>query len=182
MTIYDIRGTHGSGKSYVPHQLINREPEVHTVFDSDDKQIATYLPSLRLAILGKYDNVCGGCDQISPVAEIERRLGICHSEFDNVMLEGILVAHTFQRWHEAAELYPDYTFWFLDTPLDTCIERVLERRKERGNEKPFNDKNLRKDFVQIANVKRKMQNHGHTVYGLTHRDPVTAIVVHMRGN
>ena len=34
-----------------------------------------------------------------------------------------------------------YVAGYLDTPLQTCLDRVIARRKERGDERPFNPDN-----------------------------------------
>ena len=40
-------------------------------------------------------------------------------------------------------------FAFLDTPWDVCLQRVLSRRAEAGNDKPFDpDKTMRSAYEQ----------------------------------
>jgi hypothetical protein len=173
--ILDIRGTHGSGKSYIPHQILKEHASASIYLVSPEewswepvngteKPIAQYVPEFDLAILGSYDRTCGGCDGISPVAEIVRRLEWCHDHFTNVMLEGILVAHTHKRYSELAGRLHDYRFFFLNTPLKTCIARVRKRRKERGNTKPLDPKNIIKDWNCIwKRMPDKMRKDGRSV-------------------
>ena len=140
--ILDIRGTHGSGKSYVVHQLLSKSTQ-HTVLNSDLEIIGTYLPDARTVILGKYLNNCGGCDQIKTQNDICDRVRTFADlpEVDVVVLEGILVAHTFTRYNNLAIEMENkghtYEFLFLDVDLDTCIRRVRARRVERGQDPDF---------------------------------------------
>ena len=178
--IYDIRGTHGSGKSHVVHGLIAKDGDKKLITDAEGKVLGTYLPSFELAVLGKYDNVCGGCDQISPVDEIQRRVELFNREYKNVMLEGILVAHTHKRWSDCAKELGKWRFCFLNTPLEQCILNVMKRRTEAGKPAEFNEENLRKDFRQISvNVKRKMIDDGHVVVELDHKRSVEQMLMLM---
>lgn len=182
--IYDIRGTHGSGKSYLIHQLlenrnaqsITRNVEYTTGLAGNGTRhmgvelVGTYLPDLRTAVLGTYLRNCGGCDQIKTAAEIERRL----REFadmepvDNVILEGILVAHTHKRYSKLAtdmiRLGHSYTFVFINVDLDECIRRVQMRRMQRGKAPEFDLGHITQDHALIhTRVHDKMVADGHSV-------------------
>jgi predicted kinase len=180
MAVLDIRGTHGSGKSWVVHQLLAAQP--HVSIDEDGKQIGYHLPGIDTAVVGKYENVCGGCDQIATADEVCRRARLFHSKYRHVLLEGILVAHTFKRYSQLATELGDYVFCFLNTPLKTCIARVLARRKAKGNAKPFKPDNLIKDWHNIWDrVQRQCREAGHIVKVLDYRDPLKTVLEIIHG-
>lgn len=181
MVVLDIRGTHGSGKSWIPHQLLKsnsfREIEGFCEYKKKDMVLGYHLPKYDLAIVGRYSTTCGGCDGVGQADEVCRRVRMFYDQYKFVMLEGILVAHTFQRYSDLANELGDYRFFFLNTPMDVCIERTLKRRQEVGNTKPFNPKNLKHDWHQIwENVRAKMEEAGHDVTVLRWRNPMKAIL------
>ena len=186
MAILDIRGTHGSGKSYIPHQIIKaarEKPETVPLTlrkgqDPNSEKEGVLIVSLRLAIVGLYDRTCGGCDGIKTADEVCRRTRQFASIFKNVMLEGILVAHTFKRYAALAEELKErnYKFCFLDTPLDVCIKRVVDRRAAKGKTGYFDPKNVEKDYHRIwERLRFDCINAGLTVVILDHRDPLPQI-------
>ena len=152
-TILDIRGTHGSGKSYLVHRMLQEygnEPIL------DGKTVLGHrMPKINGVCVGPYTKVCGGCDAINKVEEASRRLLLWSQQLITgiIVLEGIRVAHTFQRYSDLAKQLElqghEYKFLFLDTPLEVCIERVKTRRIARGNEKLLNPSNIIKDYHNI---------------------------------
>jgi predicted ABC-type ATPase len=183
MAILDIRGTHGSGKSFIVHSLIKRYgvDEIRD-YEDEDARIRGRLLGYRLkgpdvAIVGKYENICGGCDQVSSADEIVRRVKLMAEQHYHVILEGILVSHTFKRYSELAREMGDYRFLFLDTPLQTCIDRVKARRRGRGKDGPFDPKNVIKDWHGVwERVRTKCIHAGHMVIELDHRHPMDYIL------
>lgn len=174
--IIDVRGTHGSGKSFVVHELLRKNKAEDYFEDPEDKPIGHFLPEIDAGIVGRYDRTCGGCDGVSPVAEIVRRIRLMHDECTHVIFEGILVAHTFQRYHELAQELGDYHFCFLNTPLKKCISRVKARRRAKGNDKPLDPKNIIKDWNCIwGTVRIKMRDAGHNVHVIDWKDPVSQV-------
>ena len=152
-TILDIRGTHGSGKSYLVHRMLQEygnEPIL------DGKTVLGHrMPKINGVCVGPYTKVCGGCDAINKVEEASRRLLLWSQQLITgiIVLEGIRVAHTFQRYSDLAKQLElqghEYKFLFLDTPLEVCIERVKTRRLARGNGKPLDPRNVIKDHESI---------------------------------
>lgn len=188
--ILDIRGTHGSGKSHIPIKLLRDFYNEKitglcypgTKHEQKKGHLGYYIEELELAILGKYETDCGGCDGIKTADEVCRRVRLFATDYENVLLEGILVAHTFKRYHELAEELQDcdYRFLFLNTPKNKCIKRVLRRRKRKGNTKEFNTTNLEHDFKQITtNVYNKMCQAGHNVHILQHKTSVSDVLEHL---
>lgn len=182
MAVIDIRGTHGSGKTHLVRSLLQRYQ--HEPIEDQGTHLGYHLLDVDTAVVGSYDRVCGGCDGIGSADEVVERVRVFSKVFKHVVLEGILVAHTFKRYSLLADelKHYGYNFCFLDTPLNVCIERVRQRRLERGATKPFNPKNTVKDWGNInKRVKHKMATAGHTVYSLSHIDPMP-IVLNLLGD
>lgn len=181
MAVIDIRGTHGSGKSYIVHQLLGAFPGT-PILDDDEQIIGYYLEDIETAVVGKYTTDCGGCDGIKTADEVVRRVKLFHGSegVKNVVLEGILVSHTFARYSALAKGLEDYRFLFLDTPMEVCIARVQSRRLARANRKPFNPRNLVKDWHCIwGKVRVKCQEAGHKVVVVSWQNPVDVVLEQM---
>lgn len=191
--ILDIRGTHGSGKSHVMHTLLEgntkRKKPITGFCEYKQKEmtlgydLGKYKNRPSTAIIGRYETQCGGCDGVGSADEICRRvrLFVRDLQYDNVLLEGILVAHTFKRYSELAKELEaeghEYHFCFLSTPLATCITRVKQRRLKQGNTKPFNPKNCIHDYNQIwRRTRAKMKEAGHRVTELEWQDPLPQVM------
>lgn len=186
--IIDIRGTHGSGKSTIAIRLIQKYKAQAILADNHlhhkparpprgGVQLGQqFLMKDRIVtILGKYDSQCGGCDGIPTQDEIVARMKMFAAVGD-VILEGALVSHTFERWDQQARLVTTpWHFLFLDTPLDVCIARVEARRKAKGNDKPLDPKNIIKDWNRARQLHVKFKEAGHSVNWLPHEDPVPAV-------
>jgi hypothetical protein len=133
MTVLDLRGCAGSGKSWVMHRLLERFAAEEV---SDDRGLVGYdlvtCPQSALVIGPYRGRVCGGCDGIGDAAEIQRRVQWGLERYPVVLLEGLLVSHTYTRYTQIARETPDYRFLFLNTPLEECLRRVTVRRAARG--------------------------------------------------
>ena len=179
--ILDIRGTNGSGKSWVVSQLL--EVGFNYPILENGKQIGSIVPSLDLCVVGKYTETGGGCDGLrGGVVEVERLVRLLHRRHGNMVLEGIMVSQLFGRFERLARELHDYRFLFLDTPLEVCIERVKARRLTKGNTKPFDpEKNLVRDFNRTRFiVKGKLERAGHTVKMLDWRNPFDAVLKELK--
>jgi hypothetical protein len=123
----------------------------------------------------------GGCDLLFP-EEVVRRIQLFTQQYKFVLLEGILVSHTFGRYHELSMEIEDYRFAFLDTPLATCLERITNRRKTavgaKGRE--FKMDSAIKDFTRIGRVKEKCVMAGLQVITLDHTCPVAQVILEMK--
>jgi cytidylate kinase len=175
--IIDIRGAFGSGKSTIVHRLL--EAYGFKFIIEKAQKIGCYVNPLDCGILGTYQRQCGGVDSIKTPEEVCRRLRLFNEKYKNVILEGIVTGHTFQRYSlMARELgLEKYTFCFLDTPLDLCIQRVEQRRKEKGNDKPFDPRNVIKEWHSVwERVRPKFIKAGHPVVILDHKDPIPQVL------
>lgn len=143
--IINIRGTHGSGKSTVISNILDRyESSVESL--DERGRIRGYevrIPFLQKStfVVGSYKNACGGCDGIQPYSLIWPRI-VEYVERGHVLFEGALVSSSYGNIGRASEIYgDDMVFAFMDTPVETCIEWIKKRRALKGNTKEFNPKN-----------------------------------------
>lgn len=142
-TVLNLRGTSGSGKSTVVYDLMKKfkvkelSPKVAV-----RKQPCAYsimIPRCPdLFVIGPYRTACGGCDGLPNTAMVMELVDLYAGE-GNVLFEGLLMSGYYGAVGEWSEKYKnDFIFAFLNTPLDTCIERVQARRRARGDERPLN--------------------------------------------
>jgi hypothetical protein len=152
----------------------------HTdIMGGNGRTLGYHLGGVDAAVVGRYNRVCGGCDGIATADEVVGRVRMFAGRYRHVVLEGILVAHTFRRYSALAKDLKGYgyKFLFLDTPLQTCIARVRTRRRARGNTKPLDPKNVINDWHGVwGRVQEQCHACGHDVVLLDHRDPLPAVV------
>ncbi len=149
--ILNIRGTHGSGKSTVVRSIIDRYPGVHLGPDNKPLGYRVNIPWLSrpLYVVGSYKTACGGCDGIQPYSLIWPRV-VEYAGQGHVMFEGALVSSSYGNIGRDSTVYGDqFVFCFLNTPLKVCLERIMARRKAKGNDKPLDPKNTEYKYNNI---------------------------------
>jgi adenylate kinase family enzyme len=140
--LINIRGTSGSGKSTLCRQLLEAGAPI-SVINCD--RIATQ-------------------EQTCRVVKLEATRGI-------VVFEGLLISGLYSRYVQLAAEIPThhFIFAFLDTPLATCIERVLARRAAKGNTKPFDpNRSLIPKYRAVQAVRSKLLAAGKDVRDIDH--------------
>ena len=83
-----------------------------------------------------------------------------------------------------APILKDYgaIFAFLDTPWETCLERVLSRRLAAGNDKPFDpEKTMRSAYDQCHRSAELLTlAGGYDVRWVDFNDPIGTVVSYLR--
>ena len=159
-----LRGTSGSGKSYIVYQAIAAlGPHDETFTLGPKNKLGGYLwHGPRVAVVGRYETACGGCDAFSwPGAadEIAARCRELETAGYRVILEGLLVS----EWgvKRLAALGQDLAVVHLKTDLKDCLHAVQDRRDARAKAKgteasPLNPNNTtRKYNAFISNTRRQ---------------------------
>lgn len=179
--VLDIRGTHGSGKSTVPLTLLkdcsHRPWWGHPLtYEGKEQLLGYYIPELNLTIIGRYETACGGCDGIPTQSEIKARVAEA-SKTGHVLLEGILVAHTFGPWEEYSRPWgANWKFLFLDTPLEECVARVNARRAAAGKGPLADPKNVVRDHARIWALRAKFKEAGRTALWVNNETSIADVL------
>lgn len=190
MTIVSIRATHGAGKSTICRKIIDKYNGSYVfgnkVTRRGDPVILGYhmlTPAGDLFIPGRYDIACGGCDAIQPYGDIWPLIAQYAERGYHVLFEGALVSSSYGTIGAAMQEWQDRTgtpgvFAFLDTPLDTCLARIAERRKAKGNFDPVDPRNTTVKFDNVHRTKEQMARLGSTlrIVDIDHREPVKAVM------
>lgn len=180
-----LRGTSGSGKTYIAQQIIaaagrssHGPTELHLGPKSKVGGYAWDEPPLL--VLGRYDAACGGCDTQSwkGAADDQELLiyerGICDEyRRRSVLLEGLMVSswgvERLKRLRDRAEgTGGTLTVIHLQTPLETCLDAVRGRRAEReartGRQlPPLNTKNTEEKHRTLEICSKMNERNGVTV-------------------
>lgn len=190
MSIFDIRGTNGSGKSHIVHELV-RLHNGKTLFDDmyhNEYYTRIDLPDGKIIwVLGKYKTQCGGADGIPKQATVLAMIEMLHLAtrgFNNqhVILEGSIIATIFTSYHNLAERIGDYHFCFLNTPPEVCVERVLKRRAAKGKTEVFDaEKTLLPRYRSIQRVREKCLLATHHVHDIDHMRPIESFMEVLNG-
>jgi len=159
--IVSLRGTHGSGKSHIVRQILQRynaQPERTDKKGRPVNYVMQLANGSSLYVVGCYVNACGGCDSIQPYSEIWPRIER-FADLGHVLFEGALVSSSYGNIGRATERYGDEcVFAFLDTPLEVCLARIQARRTARGDMRPINPKNTQGKFEGIMKSLPKIRD------------------------
>jgi hypothetical protein len=133
MTVVNIRGTNGSGKTFLVRGLLG-ERETYRSWDAPLGTPLTVNREETLCALGDYTKEgCTGCDQISTQDEICAAVQWAYRTFPNVVFEGIIVSTIFTRYLRVSQTLQGGTWWwYLQTPPAECYQRLLQRSKNPG--------------------------------------------------
>lgn len=146
-----ISGTSGSGKTVLVKRVLEKLPlyDYQISIPTQKKSLGYIWEEPPLAVMGRYDATCGGCDTLSwkgGADDIERVLNDQVLGYDrHVILEGLLVATWgIPRLTRLSKL--GLTVIHLTTSVEECVASVQKRRTERAAAKgkeptPFNPDN-----------------------------------------
>lgn len=183
MTIINVRGTNGSGKTTIIRGLMKMATKVEPV--GPETRPLSYILTIPgvdapVAIIGSYVNVNGGCDTIKTQDDICGRVrghaGLGH----HVVFEGVLISVLYQRYADLdKELTADghkFIWGFLDTPLKVCVARIMDRRAARGDDRPLDtSKSVDPKHRQCDNVRRKAKGAGRDVRVIPYETATTEV-------
>jgi hypothetical protein len=166
--IINIRGTSGSGKTTLIRKFFELCDSKETIQPADSKKPKGYKCSYKgetIFVVGSYENVCGGCDTVSTQDEIEQLIE--DYAFDgHVLFEGLFISHIYGRYAEMAKRDPDnFVFIMLETPFDTCMDHIRQRREASGKSTVLKDSvfnNARKTYDSTYRIRNKLTNDGLT--------------------
>jgi ABC-type dipeptide/oligopeptide/nickel transport system ATPase component len=163
MTVINIRGTSGSGKSFIAYRLMNhfkRREDIKQTFAGRERIVGVRLETPgrhNLVLAGRYSTTCGGCDCLSWKGAAEDIMGLVAkwSIKSDVLLEGLMVSSwAASRLLTLCDNY-NTTLIQLTTPLEDCLKAVQDRRNERATKvgrkaEPLNPKNTTIKWKQVV--------------------------------
>jgi len=168
--IINIRGTSGSGKSTLVRQLMDAHGPVTPL---GSPKILGYQCGPDLRVVGRYTNACGGCDGIKTQDEVSTRVRE-YAQHGHVVFEGLLVSGIVERYRALAEELGGFTFAFLNTPLEVCLERVHQRRAAKGNDRPLDPTLTTAKWERCRQAARRLEGVAPVVW-LPWEDPLPAV-------
>lgn len=175
--IINVRGNSGSGKTFLTREFI----KLATYVNGTEPDQTFIYQKKEWAVLGKYGNVCGGCDTIKTQQEIIDRVENYATQGINVWLEGLILSTLYGSVGAYSEKFGDrWIFAYLMTPLDVCLRRIYERRKEAGNTKPLNETNTRNRVRAIEGSRLRCIDEGRRVVDLDWHKPLPRLLTIIR--
>ena len=171
--VFNPRGTSGSGKTHLVKSLISHFGIKTRFLKPGTKRTNGYVLRNDTYVMGSYEITCGGADTIKTQDEVCQRVLKASKKYSHVIFEGVLVSDVFGRYLDLSKnVQPGavYVWAILDTPLELCIKRVIERRVARGNDKPFDPKkHTIPRYEKVQRGLKKAINEGQLVVLLDHR-------------
>ncbi len=154
--IIQIRGTSGSGKTWVMREVISSIGGKSIPRYQDGRKKPLWYSIDDLAILGHYESPCGGCDNIGSARQVYELIREVQPKVNHIVCEGLLLSEDV-KWSSQLE---DLRVVYLTTPIDRCIELIKKRRIDAGNPKPLNESNTRKRVRIIERSRVKLMENG----------------------
>lgn len=177
--VINIRGNSGSGKTTLARAFmrLGHNLETHQIAGANNGDTVFKLGNQAWAVIGKYDNVCGGTDTIKTQQQIIDRVEFYVMRKYRIWFEGLIVSTIYGAIGAYSEKFKDrWIFAYLDTPLNVCLERVLQRRAAAGNTKPFNDTNTRNRAATIARNREIVLSKGRRVVDLPYQNALAPLL------
>lgn len=146
--IFNIRGTSGSGKSFLVKRIMQTYTYKEPYFREGRKQPFYYMMRSvdrdlpQLGIIGHYNTACGGCDTIKLMDDVVAIVRNLSDEGNHVIFEGVIFSTEYPRTSKMIQDGLPLVVINLTTSLEECIEGVNARRFERNpNLEPVNPAN-----------------------------------------
>lgn len=174
MIVVKLGGTNGSGKTSIARAILEmgtKHGDPYPQYNEKGTKVMANLVTVdgkQWAILGSYVNVCGGMDTISDkvdrLALIEEYLK--RTDIDVLFFEGLITGKTYGAIGEISERpWDTWLYAFMDTPFEECVSRVRRRRREKGNEAPFDaERTMRPTYKSVKAVALRAATAGHAVH------------------
>lgn len=183
--IINIRGTSGSGKSYIIHNLKKLYIPYPIMMEGRKRPIGYRWEcpgKPPVFIVGHYETACGGCDTVKTLDQVFQlvkdyhQMGTAGYGEAHVIFEGLLISADVKRTAELHTLGLPLTVISLDTPLQVCLDGITQRRQEKGNEKPVNPKNTESKFKAVVKTTRDLAAQGVDCHTLNREDALKKVM------
>ena len=189
--ILNVRGSSGSGKSYIAHQLLEHfgdearpfELSAQTKYNKNKAKpkIGGYVLPGDLVIMGKYTSTCGGVEGGRMTGqEALEFIDEARQFWSHVYFEGLFISLVMGRWMGYAKQFPpgEYCTAFLDTPMDVCEARVMERN---GGKPIKREATIVKNWNRIhKSIQPRFEREGLDAPWIPYQQPVEWVVDRLR--
>lgn len=182
--ICKIHGASGAGKTTTVREVMAAALSMEVVERTKTQRPLVYeliYPDMpAIYVLGSYDANCGGVDNITDYQDVLNLLDRYHHR-GHILFEGLLQSTYYGTMGVHSQLFGDkYIYAFLDTPIETCIERVQARRAANDTKTKFNPENTRKKWYTIQRLKEKLlRDKKHDVRSIGHSRPTGVQVLEL---
>ncbi|MFH1604427.1 MAG: hypothetical protein ABIH03_11035 [Pseudomonadota bacterium] len=161
--IINMRGTGGSGKSYIVRAVMARCAETMPRSVAGRRRPIGYdcrLPNGDpLFVPGHYETPCGGCDTIKTPDEAYALITAAAEAGAHVVFEGIIVQDDVRRMIEIASRHPVLVL-ALQVPIDECLNAIRFRRAARGDSRALNPRNTVARVRRLEGTMRRLREAG----------------------
>lgn len=159
--IIQIRGTSGSGKTWVMRQVMEKLEPFDSQFGEGRKKPLYYSNPQDVCVLGHYEATCGGCDNIGSAPDVYDLIqklegGTFYGNERKILCEGLLLSED-TKWSSQLQYLK---IVYLTTPLTQCLSQIESRRKAAGNEKVLNPENTSNRFKVVERSRLKLSEMG----------------------
>jgi adenylate kinase family enzyme len=162
--VIKIHGCSGAGKTTLVRAIMSKYGAVPCYpEDSKATKPEAYETAAKIGayILGSYENVCGGMDTISDVRDALKLIDKYYRR-GHVIHEGLLQSTYYGVMGEHSKPFgQNYIYAFLNTPVEVCITRIMQRRADAGNTRPWDPNKTREKHKVIDNLRNKVSRFGH---------------------
>jgi len=173
--IFNIRGTSGSGKSYLVRKIMELYSQQEPHFIEGRKRPMYYTlkpsplqdPQVELAIMGHYETACGGCDTIKLMDDVDRYVRELSSKGYHVIFEGVIFSTEYPRTARMIQDGLPIEIINLVTPIEECLAGVNSRRLAKNPEaQPVDPGNTTRRVGIINRCNDRLVEAGGIVYDL----------------
>lgn len=183
--ILKVHGCSGAGKTTLAREVIMGAATVDVVEKDGGKHEAyvCHYPAFEtpIVVVGSYKNNCGGMDTVSSALEAIKLVKFYH-DIGHVYHEGLLQSTYYGKMGEDSKQYgDDYIYAFLDTPLMTCLDRIVTRREAQQSRNKFNPDLTRDKYLTIQALQAKLPAMGHKVVTIKYNEPGLVQVMNALG-
>jgi hypothetical protein len=181
--IINLRGTSGAGKSTLARKIMDLYPTTTSNYAQKrgKRPISLVLSGAAnttpLFVLGHYEIVCGGGDTVTSLSRdvIFGWLKEARDLGSDVLFESLTLSDDYTRTYSLMKGFAGVVI-NLKTPIEICLQRVMARRVEAGNVKPFNADITRKRVKAISDACYRLKQSGIPVENLD----IDAAFIHVR--
>lgn len=170
--IINIRGTSGSGKTTIARHFISLCSEITAITLEGEKKPEAYhciYKGQTVFLLGSYESICGGCDTVKKSKEQNTQEKVCelidkYYLEGHIIFEGLFISHIYERYaSRAREDIDNWVFFMLETPFETCMTHIQERRVKQGKDTTLKDTvyhNARRTYDSTYRIRNKFTAEG----------------------